>query len=126
MPAVDSQHVREEDGYTLVELLVVVIILATLAAIAAAFQLGARERASDATARSNIRTAVPAIEAYRTENGRYTGMTAADLRSQYSHGIQGISVVSATGASYCVSAVAGGRAWYKAGPGGTITTTACS
>ena len=63
MPGADSEHVHAEDGFTLIELLIVVVIMAILVAIAAGFQVSARERASDATARSNIRTAVPAMEA---------------------------------------------------------------
>ena len=47
----------------LIEMLTVVVIMAILLAIAVGFEAGARERASDATAKSNIRTAVPAIEA---------------------------------------------------------------
>jgi hypothetical protein len=72
------------------------------------------------------RTAVPAIEAYRADNGTYADMTAAALKSQYSPGVQGIVVVSAGSSSYCVSATEGGSTWYKAGPDGSITKTACS
>ena len=117
---------RREDGFTLVELLVVIVIMAILLAIAVGFQVGARERANDVTAKSNIRTAVPAIETYRADNGTYTGMTEAGLQSQYSPGIQGIVIVSARTSGYCVSATEGGRSWYKAGPAGPLTTTACS
>lgn len=118
--------VRNEDGFTLIELLVVMIVMAILLAIAVGFQAGARERANDATAKSNIRTALPAIEAYRADSGAYTGMTEANLQSQYSPGIEGIVVVSAGAATYCVRASAGGATWYKAGPAGPITTTACA
>jgi prepilin-type N-terminal cleavage/methylation domain-containing protein len=117
---------RREDGFTLIELLIVVVLMAILIAAAIGFQAGARERAGDATARSNIRTAVPAIEAYRADNGGYTGMTVAGLKSQYSPGVQGIVVVSAAATTYCVSATSEGRSWYKAGPAGALTTVACS
>ena len=117
---------RSEDGFTLIEVLTVVMVLSVLIAIVVTFQIGARERAEDATAKSNIRVAVPAIEAWRADNGGYSGMTQASLASQYSPGIQGIVVVSAGAASYCVSAPAGSRAWYKAGPDAQITATACS
>ena len=68
--------------------------MAILLAIAVAFQTGARERASDAAARANIRSAVPAIEAYQADNGTYAGMTEAVLKTQYSPGVSGIVVVS--------------------------------
>jgi prepilin-type N-terminal cleavage/methylation domain len=118
--------VHREDGFTLIELLVVLVIMAILLATAIGFQVGARERAADATAKANIRIALPAIEAYRTDNDAYAGMTQAGLASQYGAGFQGFVVVSASASSYCVSASSGGRAWYKAGPSGPVTTTACS
>ena len=117
---------RGEDGFTLIELIVVIVIITILLAAAIGFSGAARERAGDATARANIRTAVPAIESYRADAGTYTGVTVAGLRASYSAGIQGIEIVSATDAGYCVRAIEAGRAWYKAGPAGGLTQTACS
>ena len=117
---------RSENGFTLVELLVVLAVMATLMAVAAVFQAGARERAADATARSNIRTAVPAIEAHRTDTGPYAGMTVATLQASYSPGVERIAVVAAGPTTCCVSATGDGSAWYKAGPGEPISQTACS
>ena len=96
--------------------------MAILVAVAFGFSQGARERAADATARANLRTAMPAMEAYRADSG----MTLAALQSQYSPGIEGIVVVSANDVGYCVSATSGGSTWLKAGPDGSITKTACS
>jgi prepilin-type N-terminal cleavage/methylation domain-containing protein len=117
---------RNDDGFTLVEVLVVLVVIAILTAVAFGFSQGARERADDATARANIRTAVPAIETYRTDTGSYAGMTVAGLQAAYSPGVEGISVVSAGASTYCVSATAGGSTWFKAGPSSPITTAACS
>jgi prepilin-type N-terminal cleavage/methylation domain-containing protein len=117
---------RNEHGFTLIELLVVLIIMAILVAVAFGFSQGARERAADATARANLRTAMPAMEAYRADSGTYSGMTLAALQSQYSPGIEGIVVVSANDVGYCVSATSGGSTWFKGGPDGSITKTACS
>jgi len=122
----DSRGVAREDGFTLVELVVVLVVMAILTAVAFGFSTGARERADDATARANIRTAVPAIEAYRADAGSYAGMTLSALQSQYSPGVAGITVNSAGTSTYCVSATAGGAVWYKAGPDGPITRTSCS
>ena len=126
MRRTDSRFVTGEDGFTLIELLVVIVIIGILAAISIGFASGARERASDATAQANIRTAVPAIEAYRADAGTYAGMTLADLQSSYSPGVQGIAVVSGGAATYCVSASDGGSTWYRAGPDAQITKTACA
>jgi prepilin-type N-terminal cleavage/methylation domain-containing protein len=116
---------RREDGFTLVELIVVLTIIAILLLVAIGFMGQARERAGDATARANIRIAVPAIESYRSEEGTYAAMTLAALQASYSPGVQGIEVLSADDAGYCVRAVEAGRSWYLAGPDGDITTTAC-
>jgi prepilin-type N-terminal cleavage/methylation domain-containing protein len=121
----DSARVRSEQGFTLVELVVVMVIIAILVSIAAVFHYGARERSSDAAARSNIRTAVPAIEAYRSETGGYGGMTLAGLKSTYSPGIGDIVVEWSTDEDYCVSNTLNGRTWWKQGPAGQITMTSC-
>ena len=122
----DTPSVRSEDGFTLIEILTVLVIMAILLAVAVGFQAGARERASDAAARANILSAVPAIETYRADTGTYAGMTEAVLKSQYSTGVTGIVVVSAAADEYCVRATEGGSSWFKRGPSGQITQTACS
>lgn len=126
MRAADRRFVRSEEGFTLVELVVVLVIMAILLAVAVGFQTGARERAADATARANLRTAVPAIEAYRSDTGTYAGMTVAGLQAAYSPGIEGLTVVSTSSSGYCVKAIVGGSVWYKAGPDAPVTQTACS
>jgi prepilin-type N-terminal cleavage/methylation domain-containing protein len=115
-----------EDGFTLIELTVVITLIAILLGIAVGFHGQARERAGDATARANIRIAVPAIESYGADQGTYTAMTVAILQTSYSAGIQGIEILSADDAGYCVRAIEAGRTWYKNGPGGALTTTACA
>jgi len=117
---------RREDGFTLVELIVVILIIAILLALAIGFHTQARDRAGDATARANLRIAVPAIESYRSDHGTYTGMTLAGLQSVYSPGVTGVEILSADDAGYCIRAVAAGSTWYKQGTNGPITETACS
>src|SRR3989337_994870 len=102
---------RNEEGFTLVEMLVVVIIMAILVAIAVGFSTSARVRADDAAAKSNIDVAVPAFQAYNLDNGTFTGMTLAILQSSYSKGVQGIEIVSAGAAGYCVKSTVDGRSW---------------
>ena len=116
---------RQEEGFTLVELVVVMVIIAILVSVAAAFHYAARERSSDAVARTNIRTAVPAIEAYHVEAGGYAGMTVAALRSTYGSGIGNIVVEWSTDEDYCVSSTLNGRSWWKQGPSGQVTMTSC-
>lgn len=125
-PRADGPSMRAEDGFTLLEMLAVMIVMGVLVAVAVGFGAGARTRTSDTAAKSNIDVAVPAIHTYYLDNGTYTGMTLRRLQDTYSRGIQNITVVSARGEAYCVrSSVSGSSTWYKAGPSGVITKTRC-
>jgi type IV pilus assembly protein PilA len=71
---------RSESGFTLVELLVVMLILGLLAAIAIPSFFNQRDKARDADAKSSVRTAQTAIETYATDHGgEYTGADPAAL-----------------------------------------------
>ena len=77
---------QSESGFTLVELLVVMLILGLLAAIAIPSFFNQRDKARDADAKEAVRTAQTAMETYATDHdGVYTGAvsdpTAADLNS---------------------------------------------
>ncbi len=60
-----------EEGFTLVELMVVVLIIAILIAIAIPTFLGARQRAQDRAAQSNLRNALTAEKVYYTDEEYY-------------------------------------------------------
>ena len=71
---------NEEEGFTLIELMVVVLIIAILIAIAIPTFLGARSRAQDRAAQSDLRNAVVAAETWYTDNENYNA-AAADLEA---------------------------------------------
>src|SRR5690242_13421939 len=72
----------EESGFTLVELLVVMLILGLLAAIAIPAFFNQREKAKDSGAKEMARTAETAMETYATDNnGVYTNVNAAALNN---------------------------------------------
>jgi type IV pilus assembly protein PilA len=60
-----------DDGFTLVEILVVILIIGILAAIALPVFLGQRGKAQDADAKSVVSTAAKAINVWSTEHGSY-------------------------------------------------------
>ena len=63
---------RNESGYSLVELLVVCLIIAALAAIALPVFLNQQEKAQDADAKSNARNLVSHVEACQATSEDYT------------------------------------------------------
>jgi type IV pilus assembly protein PilA len=63
-----------ESGFTLVELLVVMLILGLLAAIAIPAFFNQRIKAQDAEAKSTAKTAQTALETYATDNGGKYGL----------------------------------------------------
>jgi type IV pilus assembly protein PilA len=70
---------EREGGFTLIELMVVVLIIAILIAIAIPTFLGARTRAQDRAAQSNLRNALTAEKSYYTDAQAYTAVTASLL-----------------------------------------------
>ncbi len=75
---------QDESGFTLVELLVVMLIIGLLAAIAIPAFFNQRSKANDANAKEAAHTAQVAMETYATDhNGSYAGVATngAELKS---------------------------------------------
>jgi type IV pilus assembly protein PilA len=68
----DRCQVKEEQGFTLIELMVVILIIAILVVLALPTFLGARARASDRATQADIRNAFAAERAYYTDTLTYT------------------------------------------------------
>jgi type IV pilus assembly protein PilA len=67
---------ERESGFTLIELMVVVLIIAILIAIAIPTFLGARQRAQDRAAQSNLRNGLTAEKTHYTDTQQYTATVA--------------------------------------------------
>ena len=78
-----KQRLHDEDeGFTLIELMVVVLIIAILIAIAIPTFLGAQDRARDRGAQSDLRNGITAAKTIATDDaGKFTGVSAATLKS---------------------------------------------
>lgn len=75
-----------DDGFTLVELMVVVLIIAILIAIAIPTFLGARTRAQDRAAQSDLRNGLTAAKVYYADNDTQDyGFVAADLAAVHAN-----------------------------------------
>jgi type IV pilus assembly protein PilA len=70
---------NDEGGFTLIELMVVVLIIAILIAIAIPTFLGARQRAQDKAAQSSLRNGLTAAKTIYTDGEDYQTATSAAL-----------------------------------------------
>lgn len=71
------QNENKQGGFTLIELMVVVMIIAILVGIAIPAFLGARKRAQDTASKSNLRNALGTAQTIFTDNQAY--LATADM-----------------------------------------------
>jgi prepilin-type N-terminal cleavage/methylation domain-containing protein len=131
---------KAERGFTLIDLLIVLILIGILLAIITPAYMKFAGRAHDAAASANIRAALPAVAAFKADNdstGGYTSMTIggpAGLKSYDSSLVawdaakgKGVTVLSTAAETYCIKSVSGGATYYQSGPAQPIATSpACS
>ena len=126
-------RISSQSGFTLVELLVVMLILGLLAGIAIPSFLNQSDKADDAKAKATARAAQTAIEAYATENhGDYTDATNAELHevenslpigaplalSNITDETYTVTVTSDTGINFSITRTAPGANLYECDSGG--------
>ena len=92
-----SRRGDDEQGFTLIELMVVVLIIAILIAIAIPTFLGARQRAQDRAAQSDLRNGLTAEKTVYTDNQTYSNdVTATGLMVSTESSLNWGGVKSAT------------------------------
>jgi prepilin-type N-terminal cleavage/methylation domain-containing protein len=103
-------------GFTLVELLVVVLIIGVLAAIAIPVYIGVQSNAMQSSAQSDLTNAKIAVVAYYTDHEAFP--SAIDAVTLAGYGYTGDSVTDASAvapsiSSFCLTAVGPeGALWY--------------
>jgi prepilin-type N-terminal cleavage/methylation domain-containing protein len=130
-----------DDGFTLVELLVVVAVLVTLVGIAIPAFSAQQERAWDAAVRAQLRAGTIALASYQAQNASYSAV-ALDPAAGWGYEPSSIVVAHWSGFSddsYCgrawrrtdldtegddLAAVAGERVQFAATPDGIFAVTA--
>jgi type IV pilus assembly protein PilA len=115
--------VKDERGFTLIELMAVILIVAVLMVIALPTLLGARTRAYDRAAQSDVRNAFAAEKAYYTDTLTYTTnpvlMTAIEPAITYlagdtplATGVAYLDLEPVTNTVYVSAESISGMCWY--------------
>jgi len=101
-----QQRLRSEQGFTLIELVIVMAILLILAALVIPSYLGFGDRANKNAAGADLRAAVDSVEAWHSDHGTYAGMTVAALKASYDQSLNAsiVSLGTLSATTYCVMA----------------------
>jgi type IV pilus assembly protein PilA len=115
---------KNESGFTLIELMIVIAIIGILAAIAIPQFSAYRTRSYNSAAQADLRNAATAQEAYYVDNQTYASPAAltGSTFGFYSSGNVGINGGFGTD-QYTMTAYhsSGDKTYTLTGPGGTIT-----
>lgn len=75
-------------------------------------------------AAARVRSAIPAIEAYRADRGTYVGVTLAKIRT-YDSSVRAVAVKRAGKNGYCIQSTLPGPVVHYAGPAGPVRRNRC-
>jgi type IV pilus assembly protein PilA len=103
----------DERGFTLMELMAVVVIIGILAAIAIPNYIGQQDKAIDAAAMAQLRTAATSQQLYYVEQNAYAGSATELAAYGFRQGRQEVTVMATDNSSYCMEAPGGGGATFR-------------
>ena len=117
---------KDESGFTLIELMIVIAIIGILAAIAIPQFSAYRTRSYNAAAEADLRNAATAQEAYYVDNQTYVANPPSLIGSTYGfYTSQNVSVAGGAAAQqYTMTAYhsSGNKTYTLIGPGGSVTS----
>ena len=115
---------KNQKGFTLIELMIVIAIIGILAAIAIPQFSAYRKRSYNAAAQSDLRNAATAQEAYYVDEETYTSTVSLLVGTYGLYTSEKVIFATCVGdvTSYVMSAyhTSGDKTYSIAGPGGTI------
>ena len=119
---------EKDEGFTLIELLVVIIIIGILAAIAIPVFLNQRKKATEASMKSDLRTAANEMETAFVDTGAYPTSTPAGAKVSTGNTVTVVSATTSPSA-FCLRADNTDTTigpWYYDSDNGGLSKTACT
>jgi type IV pilus assembly protein PilA len=122
-----TKMMRKNEGFTLIELMIVIAIIGILAAIAIPQFSAYRTRSYNSAAEADLRNAATAQEAYYVDNQSYMANPLGLIGSTY--GLYTTANVTMTGnagaTQYTMTAyhTSGNKTYTLVGPGGSLSAT---
>lgn len=107
MTLTNIKKMKDEKGFTLVELLIVIVVIAILAAIVIVAYNGIQNRAKTTKAQTNANAVQKIAEAYNADNNVYPGTIANFSSGTTAKLPAGVSVVSAAATPFGLTSANG-------------------
>jgi general secretion pathway protein G len=122
-----QRSAAEQAGFTLIELVVVILILGIMVSISVPAYLKLQERADKSAAMTNVRAVTSDVEAYYADNGTFNGISATVLHNNYDTTVDTslIQVASTSGGtSFILCSKSHGFYGFKLGPAALVDSSA--